>query len=189
MTLDALIRFFPLVLLLTWAVVEDLRARRIPNWLSFTLALSGLALSITSLRPDMTIGQSLGGLLVGLTLPLVLYVLGALGAGDVKLLAAIGAWIGAGPVLVVLALTAIVGGVVILLQGIWQRKTVAILRNSAVVAINLIHVGRLGAEHVRQTGQTCRSIEKTVPYAVPIWIATVLTLFTPVLSLLTGRPG
>jgi prepilin peptidase CpaA len=189
MTLDAFVKFFPLLALLTWAAVEDLRAWRIPNWINFTLALGGLALSPTPLRPDLTFWQSLAGLLTGLALPLAFYALGALGAGDVKLLAAIGAWVGVSQILIILALTAIVGGIVILLQGLWQRRLGAILRNSALIAINLIHIGRLGADHVRQTGQSCRSIEKTVPYAVPIWIATVLTLFTPVLSLLTGRLG
>src|SRR4051812_24117971 len=100
----------PALALLLWAAIEDLRSRRIPNWLTFSLVLSGIAQSFAAgswISPSM----SLAGFGVGFGLPLILFVIGALGGGDVKLLAGVGAWFGPGVVFRVFLLAAIVGAV------------------------------------------------------------------------------
>lgn len=186
MALDALTKLAPMLALLSWAVVEDLRSRRIPNWLTFSLALSGLVMSLTPWG-GARIGDALAGMLIGLALPLMLAAVGGMGMGDVKLLAAMGTWLGPGQILVVMLLTALAGGAIILLQSLWQRKTIALLGNTMMVAVSLINIPQLGTEQVRQTGQACRSVKRTVPYAVPIWIATVLAVLTPAGAILAGR--
>jgi prepilin peptidase CpaA len=82
-----------LLLFLAGAVVTDLRARIIPNALVLTGALSGVLLAI--LHPE-GIGflSAVGGLGLGLAIFLPLYLLRAMGAGDVKLMAMAGAFLG-----------------------------------------------------------------------------------------------
>jgi prepilin peptidase CpaA len=170
----------PMVALLVWAAVQDVRTRRIRNWLTLSLAGSGL---LASLVPHGGVGpsQALLGLLVGFAVPFVLFALGALGGGDVKLLAGIGAWMGPADVFAVFVVAAIVGLVIVLIQCTAQGKLFALFRNSAVLTMNLMHVGELGARHVAETGQACRSIDRPLPYAVPVLVATVLVAMRPML--------
>ena len=71
----------------------DWRSRRIPNYLTFGGALAGVAFQ-TAVFGWPGLAQALLGLFLGLGLLLLPYVLGGMGAGDVKALAALGAWLG-----------------------------------------------------------------------------------------------
>src|SRR5215208_4679040 len=84
-----------LMALLAWACAADLRRRRIPNVLVLTMLATGLALSLAP-RTDATPGMlgALRGFALGLVIWLPFHTLGLLGAGDVKLIAAAGAWLG-----------------------------------------------------------------------------------------------
>ena len=165
----------PVVAMLAVAAVIDWRTRRIPNWLTFTLVLSGIA---QSFMPHALVspGNAMLGCLAGFTLTFVLYALGAVGGGDVKLLAGVGAWFGPQAALAVFAVEAIVGMVMALSQAAYQGRVSLLLKNSALVAVNLAHVTDVGLEHARQTGQACRSIDRPLPYAVPVLVAVVILL-------------
>jgi prepilin peptidase CpaA len=82
-----------LLLFLAGAVITDLRARIIPNALVLAGALTGILLA--GLHPE-GIGflRALGGLALGLVIFLPVYILRAMGAGDVKLMAMTGAYLG-----------------------------------------------------------------------------------------------
>ncbi|MHB1401859.1 MAG: A24 family peptidase [Thiobacillus sp.] len=82
-----------LLLFLAGAVITDLRARLIPNALVIAGSLTGL--SLAALHPE-GIGflRALGGLALGLAIFLPLYLLRAMGAGDVKLMAMAGTFLG-----------------------------------------------------------------------------------------------
>jgi prepilin peptidase CpaA len=95
---------------LTAAVVIDIRIRRIPNWLTALLAGAGLGMAATGLS-GVTPGQAFLGLGLGLLLMLPGYALGATGAGDVKLMAAVGAVVGPAVVFTAFLCTAVTGGV------------------------------------------------------------------------------
>jgi prepilin peptidase CpaA len=165
----------PVLGLLIYAALEDLRSRRIPNWLTFSLVLSGIAQSFTA-AGVVSPWMSLAGFGVGFALPMTLFLIGALGGGDVKLLAGVGAWFGPGVVLRVFMLAAIVGAVMVIVQALAQGRTRVLMRNTAMVAINLAHVNDVGVDHARATGQSCRSVDRPLPYAVPVLAAIAILL-------------
>ncbi len=80
--------------ILAYAAIGDLRTRRIPNTLVAVLACSGLIYSVIGEPVIPGLLRGLAGLTVGLACWLPFYALGWLGAGDVKLFAAAGAWLG-----------------------------------------------------------------------------------------------
>jgi len=101
----------PLVLVVGLAIATfiDVRTRRIPNWLTAGIAAAGFGIAFGggTVRPT----QAVLGMLIGLLLMLPGHVIGATGAGDVKLMAAIGAVVGSGSILRVFLYTAVAGGV------------------------------------------------------------------------------
>lgn len=106
------------------ACVCDLRTRRIPNLLTFGGAALAVAYSIWAAGlPGLV--TSLGGWITGTALFLPMFLLGGMGAGDVKLAACIGAWLGPLPALFVALYSAIAGGVmalgVALMTGYFKR--------------------------------------------------------------------
>jgi prepilin peptidase CpaA len=170
-----LLQYIPLLALLVTATVTDLRARRIPNWLSFAMILAGLLQSFLSVR-TVTPGASALGLLAGFALTFILFALGALGGGDVKLMAGVGAWVGPGPVVAVFAITAIIGMVIVLTQATMQGRLRTLLTNTTLLTINLVHLQDVGLEHAQATGRSCRSVDRPLPYAVPVLLAVLLML-------------
>jgi prepilin peptidase CpaA len=175
--LTHLLWMVPLLAMLVWAAIEDLRVRKIRNWLTFSMLFSGLA---QSLLPGSHIGfgQSLLGFAAGFAVPFVLFVLGAVGGGDVKLLAGVGAWVGAVASFKIFCVQAVVGMIIVLAQAAWQGRLAKLGRNSAMLAVNLIHVDQVGLEHATLTGKSCKSVDRPLPFAVPVLIAVVLLALT-----------
>lgn len=99
-----------LVVLLLIAVVSDLSTRRIPNWLTFGAALAGVVLQ-WQLGAASGVGIAVGGFAVGLACFLPSYLFGALGGGDVKLMAAAGCFLGPWATLVAALAATVAGGV------------------------------------------------------------------------------
>lgn len=173
---SALIGLAPLILLLLVAAVIDARHRRIPNWLTFGLLLAGLGRAI-AFGSGGSLGHALLGILVGGSIPLVLFAIGALGGGDVKLLAAVGAWIGPAPVFTVFCVEAVLGMIIVLVQAAAQGRTTVLFRNSAIIAANFALVSEVGLDHAIQTGKSCRSVNRPLPYAVPLFAAVVVVVW------------
>jgi len=101
--------YFVLALGLGIAVVMDVRTRRIPNWLTAGIAAAGFGIAAGG-GPISPL-QAAFGMLTGLLLMLPGHVIGATGAGDVKLMAAVGAVLGTGSVVRAFLFTALAGGV------------------------------------------------------------------------------
>lgn len=175
MTPARLLPAIPLLLMLTWAAIQDLRTRRIRNWLTFSIILTGIAQSLIG-HGIVSPAGSLLGLLVGFVLPLALFALGAVGGGDVKLLAGVGAWLGPWAAFEVFCAEAVIGMVIVLAQAVAQGRLRVLSRNSAVLALNLVHVNQVGLQHATATGKSCRSIDKPLPYAVPVLLAVAILL-------------
>ncbi len=108
---------FVLVLAVLVATVTDLRTRRIPNWLTVSTLLMGFVLNALVAYPAPLEGVWLAtkGFALAFAINLVMYMLHMTGAGDVKLLAAIGAMVGFSDFLGIFMLTALLGGVLALI--------------------------------------------------------------------------
>jgi len=91
------------------AAATDLRRRRIPNWLTWGGAITGLLLH-TVTGGWAGLGLGIEGMLLGFGVYFVFYCLHAMGAGDVKLMAAVGAVVGPSNWIAVFTATAIAGG-------------------------------------------------------------------------------
>ena len=104
----------------------DLRTRRVPNVLTFTLAAAGVACAVAGLN-NLSVAASLVGFALGLALMLPGYAFGATGAGDVKLLAAVGALIGPAAVAAAFLYSAITGGILALVIAQRRRRLSATL--------------------------------------------------------------
>jgi prepilin peptidase CpaA len=92
------------------ASVVDLRTRRIPNLVTFPSALLAIIYH-SALNGPPGAWHGVLGWLSGLALFLPFYLLRGMGAGDVKLLAALGAWLGAGRAVWIAIFGSIAGGV------------------------------------------------------------------------------
>lgn len=166
----------PLLGMLLWAAAGDLRKRRIANWLTCSMMLTGLLRPLILHPAPITFGQSFAGIFGGAAIPLVLFALGAVGGGDVKLLAGVGAWLGTVAAVQVYCVQAILGLIIVLVQATAQGRLRLLSRNSAVLGLNLLHVGDLGVHHVAATGKSCRSVDKPLPFAVPVLAAVLILL-------------
>jgi prepilin peptidase CpaA len=102
------------IVIVVIACVFDVAASRIPNVLTFTTA--ALAIVFHALAPEgVGAGYALVGLATGLAIFFPLFALGAMGAGDVKLMAAIGAWLGWKAIIFVALYGSLAGGVLALI--------------------------------------------------------------------------
>lgn len=101
--------FATVALSLAVATVIDLRSQRIPNVLTVPTALAALAYHLLIQGPG-GLWVSLAGLGLGLGLMLAPFLFRVMGGGDVKLMAAVGAWVGPQVVLVAFLLTSLAGG-------------------------------------------------------------------------------
>jgi len=107
------VAFLPTASVVTVATVSDLWNRRIPNWLVLPFLGSGLLVS-GILHGWGGLGRSLLGVLVAGAVMGVFCYLGGMGMGDLKLCAAVGAWIGPSQLAIALVFTGLVGGVMAL---------------------------------------------------------------------------
>ncbi len=110
--------WWPTLIVLAVATFTDLRNRRIPNWLVVPFLVVGLV-SSAWLHGWHGLGHSLAGLGLGLLIYGFLFWMGGMGAGDVKLAAAIGAWIGPNQLFIALVVTAMAGGIMVLIWALF----------------------------------------------------------------------
>jgi prepilin peptidase CpaA len=128
-----------LVCLVAAAGISDLRTRRIPNWLTVSGVLAGLALN-TFLFGLSGLGHSAAGLALAFGIYIVLYSLRAMGAGDVKLMAAVGSIVGPGDWFGIFLITAVIGGISALALILWRKRTRKTFANVTFILGEMMHM-------------------------------------------------
>ena len=154
------------------ACVSDLRTRRIPNLLTFGAALIGLVAQTLSGGMDGALSAA-GGWLIGILLFLPFFALGGMGGGDVKLLAALGAWLGPQDTLWLAAYSAIAGGVLGIIVAASQGYLRTAFRNVFAMVRYWFDFGfKPVPELTLESATTPR-----LAYALPILAGVVVTLW------------
>ncbi len=177
--LTGLLALIILTVLLLLATREDIRSHRIPNKLVLVgvvlgLGLNGLLPGGLGFNSDVPGGigwlAALKGLVLGIVVLLPMYLLRAMGAGDVKLMGMVGAFLGAGDLIGALVATLIAGGVMALVVSLCSRQLVNLLQN-----IKLMLFGgllKMNAGQLPTMNDLPVSVAK-LPYAVAITAGTL----------------
>jgi len=92
------------------AAISDIRSKRIPNWLTYSAMVLGVGYHII-LNGGRGFLFGAEGLLLGIFLLIFFYLAGGMGAGDVKLMGAVGALLGPKGVFIAFLFTALAGGI------------------------------------------------------------------------------
>lgn len=158
------------VVLVVAAIIDGM-ILKVPNWLTFPFILCGWTHGLIH-GGAAGLGWSLVGTFVGLSLLLVVRAIGGMGAGDVKLLAGVGAWLGTAPTWGAFVATALVGGimgaVMIATSGQWQ-KHYAMARQILHEWVTIRNPEKLAAI-ARERKPTMRLL----PYGIPMAIGSIL---------------
>ena len=158
------------VVLVVAAVIDGWKLK-VPNWLTFPLVLGGWAYSAAYFGWS-GLGWSLVGTGVGLALLLPAYAIGGMGAGDVKLLAGVGAWVWGTVTFYAFCLSAIVGGVIALAMILYGREwrqhkdQFWSIFQEILVVRNPDQLATLAAER--------KGSMMLLPYGIPIAIGTIV---------------
>ncbi|HUQ90590.1 MAG TPA: prepilin peptidase [Bryobacteraceae bacterium] len=127
------------MLLVTVAAIYDIRFRRIPNWLVGAGALLAVVLNFVLFEFE-GLRASLLGLGLALLIYFPLFALRAMGAGDVKLMAAIACLMGPGPWLAIFVCSAIAGGMIAIVLLLSKKRLRTTFRNVAFLVSELAHL-------------------------------------------------
>ena len=123
--MTGLFRFSYFASILLVAAVWDIRFKRIPNWLTFPSMIVAVSYYVTVGGLEGLL-FSLQGAAVGMAILIIPYFMRGMGAGDVKLVGVVGAFLGVGKVILALLWTALVGGlyaIVLLIYCVYLKRT------------------------------------------------------------------
>ena len=168
------LRSLTLLLLLLAASICDLRTRRIPNLLTFGGATVALLYGMAAPRHGGGLLWALGGLGLGFALMLPLYLVRAMGAGDVKLMAMAGAFLGPDGTWQAVIFVFITGGIAALAYALWHRVAGKLLRNTLQTTELLFVTVAAGIRPDARASST-QSVG-SLPYGVSIALGTVAFL-------------
>ena len=156
-----------ILILAAWIDGKELR---VPNWITFPMVLSGLIYS-TCIGGLEGFGAGLAGMVTGLACLLPLYAVGGMGAGDVKLMAGIGAWLGWQITLEAFIVSVLVGAVMAvvmaLTRGTWKKhyENFLTILSEWIVIRNPRELSRLAAER--------KPSMALLPYGIPICVGSI----------------
>jgi prepilin peptidase CpaA len=143
---------------------------KVPNWITFPLVLSGWIYSAAFFGWE-GMGWSLLGTLVGLALLLPAYAIGGMGAGDVKLLAGVGAWMWSTTTFYAFCVSAIVGGILAIGMVLWRRDWHHHFYQFWAITNEILEVRDPNA--LAATAAQRKSSMLLLPYGIPIAIGSI----------------
>lgn len=155
-----------LLFLLVVATYKDVRHQRIPNWLTLYALVAGLLMNYLLLS-NAGLYSALKGAGLGLVVMLPLYLVGGMGAGDVKLMAAVGSFTGPTIVLWAACCSLIVGACI---------AVFIVLRNGELVNFYRRYIVMISARTLipAEEGSIAK---RRFPYALSIATGTLIALW------------
>jgi len=164
--------WFVTVTLVVAAVIDGLKLK-VPNWITFPMIISGWIYSAT-LSPYAGwegLMYSLIGTALGLALLLPAYAIGGMGAGDVKLLAGVGAWVWGTTTLYAFALSAVIGGVIAVGMVLSRRTWFKHHAQFWMICTEILTVK--DPEKLAAIAAERKPTMMLLPYGIPIAIGTI----------------
>ncbi len=161
----------PGILLASW---YDFAQRRVPNWLNLALILIGFAVQACFFGWS---GLSFGlmGMLTGFGLLIVPWLMHGMGAGDVKLMAAIGVWLGAGLTFYSFCYGVVIGGVVATVMILSTGRLQMACANMGVIMHKFSSTKKMFSEY--GSAKSFGNSSQLLPYGVPLTFGTLIVLF------------
>jgi prepilin peptidase CpaA len=161
------------ITLVVAAVIDGLKLK-VPNWITYPMIFAGWIYSATCVAGYPWwegLLYSLAGTAVGLALLLPAYAIGGMGAGDVKLLAGVGAWVWSTDTLYAFAASAIIGGIIavimVLLKKSWFKHQTQfwMICNEILTVKDPEKLAAIAAER--------KPTMMLLPYGIPIAIGSI----------------
>jgi prepilin peptidase CpaA len=157
------------VVLILAAVIDGFELK-VPNWVTFPFIIAGWVYSTAAFGFE-GLGWSILGTVVGLALLLPAYAIGGMGAGDVKLLAGVGAWVYGTHTMYAFCVSAVVGAILaiamVLARRSWRKHASQfwVILNEILVIRNPERLAAIAAER--------KPTMLLLPYGIPIAIGTI----------------
>jgi len=162
------------------AIIYDIRFHKIPNWVTFSTVIAGLGFQ--SFSGGLTgLLFSLGGLGTGLGLLVTFYLMGGMGAGDVKLMGAVGAFLGARGVFYAFLATSIIGGLWAIITLAWSGDLKTTLKRYGAMLKSLLLTQQF---MYMAPSEKVKALK--MPYGVAIALGTMTTILLKNTSILGG---
>lgn len=162
----------PATLYASWI---DFAERRVPNWLNAAIALAGLTAQLAYFGWN-GVSSGLLGLLVGFGVLIVPWLMHGMGAGDVKLMAAIGCWLGPWLTLVSFSVGAVFGGITAVIMIVSTGRAAHALANMQTIRAKMQRLDTAFGEY--GGARTFGSTSQLLPYGVPLTAGTIAVLLT-----------
>jgi prepilin peptidase CpaA len=159
--------FIPMAAIITYM---DVRYRRIPNKLVLVVLIGGLTIN-TIFGGSNGLLASLGGFVLAFGLMFLFHAFGTMGAGDVKLFAAIGAVNGLSLVLPTLMVVALTGGLLAICKMVYSGRVI-----TTMFGVFQFFVGLLPGQRVPRF-EVPSDPNHTLPYALPICFGSLIAFF------------
>lgn len=152
------------------AIIDGLQLK-VPNRLTYPLIFSGWIYSLMFFGFE-GLGWSLLGTAIGLALLLPAYAIGGMGAGDVKLLAGVGAWIYASHTFSAFVVSAVIGALMAIVMVLWSGNWRRHLRQFFAIAGEIAVIR--DPEQLAAIAAERKSSMLLLPYGIPIAAGTIL---------------
>ena len=164
------------VVLVVAAVIDGIKLK-VPNWITFPMIISGWIYSAAAFAMAgdpwyVGLGWSLLGTVIGLGLLMPAYAIGGMGAGDVKLLAGVGAWVYGTATFYAFCVSVVIGAVIavgmVLYRKAWSKHS----GQFRMLVAEIMSVKN--PEKLSELAAARKSTMLLLPYGIPIAIGTIL---------------
>lgn len=160
----------PAILYASWI---DYKEKRVPNWLNAAIALVGFAVQAAYFGWG-GVAHGACGMLVGFSVLIGFWLMHAMGAGDVKLMAAIGVWFGPMMTFAAFCVGALIGGAIASAMILSAGKFWHAFANFQTIMVKVKRMDTLFGDYA--SAKSFGDTSQLLPYGVPLTIGSVIIL-------------